>query len=349
MKAKRILALLLAMMMVFMLAACSSDKKEDTSASSSTDSSTSAEKKEEPKKEEKKEEPKKEEKKEEPKKEETAPAAEENENITIECLFSNHDSQPYTEATWLLPKKALEKFNITMNMNAIPSASFEEKKNTTLASGEIPDLVMGVAKSVCDEYGKLGMFMNFMNYIDIMPNMAKIMDEYPTLKAYMPSENEMYAQASQITTAGAVNTACYFIPMIRMDIMNELGLSQWESYDEFYDVLAAMKTKYPDSYPWVNRQGIAFIISVFAPGLGIDSFPSGLSSTGWGVWKEDSKSFTSIMDEPNFKEWVIFMNKLYNDGLLDPSYATDDTQTWESKIVSGAGFFACDYFARPEM
>ena len=35
-------------------------------------------------------------------------------------------------------------------MNAIPSASFEEKRNTTLASGDIPDLVVGIAKDVAD-------------------------------------------------------------------------------------------------------------------------------------------------------------------------------------------------------
>jgi len=276
-----------------------------------------------------------------------APSTEE--LIEIDVLFSDHDSQPYTEETWMLPKVALEKFNIKMNMNAIPSASFEEKKNTTLASGELPDIIMGVAKDIVDEYGSLGMFLNFMDYSSVMPNMLATMEKFPDIGANMQSPTEMYGMPGSITTAGNVATSAYFIPMIRADLMADLGLEQWTSYDEFYNVLKALKDANPESYPWVNRQKIEFIISVFAPGLGIDSFPSGLSSTGWTVWNEDSKTFTSLLDEPNFKEWVSFMSKLYNDGLLDPSYATDDTQTWESKIVSGAGSFACDYFARPEM
>ncbi len=269
--------------------------------------------------------------------------------IEIDVLFSDHDSQPYSADTWLLPQKALEKFNIKMNMNAIPSASFNEKRNTTLAGGDLPDLVMGVDKSTIDEYGPLGMFLNIYDYIDIMPNMAAAMENFPDLKATMYSPTEMYGMAAQMTTSGAVNTSAYFIPMIRADIMDELNLENPTTYDEFYNVLKAMKDAYPDSYPWVNRQKINFIVSVMNPGLGINAFPDGLSGTGFAVWKEDTKTFTSILDEPNFKEFITFMNKLYNDGLLDPSYATDDTQTWESKIVSGAGMFAVDYFARPEM
>ncbi|MDY5015588.1 MAG: hypothetical protein SO063_05925 [Eubacteriales bacterium] len=278
----------------------------------------------------------------------TAPAASAD-TLTISCMFSNHDSQPYTEETWLLPKAAAEKFNITMEMNAIPSASFEEKRNTTLASGDIPDLIVGIAKDVADQYGQLGMFMNFMNYTDSMPNMLSAMEKYDLIKVYMPSDTELYAQPAQITTSGSVSTSAYFIPMIRMDVLKELNLSTPNTYDEFYDVLAAIKAAYPESYPWVNRQSFDMILSVFAPGLGLDCFPSGICGTNHAVWNKESETFTSVFDEDNFRFFVEFLNKLYNDGLLDPTYASDDTSTWESKIVSGAGFFAVDYFARPDM
>jgi len=270
------------------------------------------------------------------------------ETLAIEVLFSDHDSQPYSADTWLLPKVALEKFNIQMNMNAIPSASWVDKRNTTLASGDLPDIIMGVDKSVIDEYGPMGMFLNFMDYADVMPNMLAAMDKFADIGANMQSATEMYGMPGSITTAGNVATAAYFIPMIRADLVADLGISSdWKTYDEFYNVLKALKDANPESYPWVNRQKVDFLLSVFAPGLGIDCFPSGICGTGFAVW--NGTSFTSILDEANFKEWVIFMNKLFADGLLDPSYATDDTQTWESKIVSGAGSFACDYFARPEM
>ena len=315
--AKRISALVLAIIMIVaMFAGCNSGKSTATTAAASTTAAAAVDKKE---------------------------------TIEIEVLFSDHDSQPYTEETWMLPKVALEKFNIKMNMNAIPSASWVDKRNTTLASGDLPDIIMGVDKNVVDEYGALGQYLNFMDYTAYMPNMLTVMEQFPDIKANMPSATEMYGMPGSITTAGNVATSAYFIPMIRADLMADLGLEQWTTYDEFYNVLKALKDANPDSYPFVNRQKIEFIISVFAPGLGINSFPSGLSSTGWTVWNEDSKTFTSLLDETNFKEWVSFMNKLYTDGILDPSYATDDTQTWESKIVSGAGSFACDYFARPEM
>ena len=328
---KKTLAILLALtMVVVMLAACSSNTPAATTAATTTAAATTAAGTTEAAAT-------------------TAAQAAAADTLVIECMFSNHDSQPYTEETWLLPKVALEKFNIQMNMNPIPSASFEEKRNTTLASGEIPDLVMGIAKDVADQYGQLGMFLNFMDYTDDLPNMLAAMEQYPTIKAYMPSDKEMYAQPAQITTAGAVSTSAYFIPMVRMDLLKKLGIDPPTTYDDFYNMLDALKKDNPESYPWVNRQGIGFIVSVFAPGLGINCFPNGLSNTGWAVWNEDSKTFTNIMDEENFRFFIEFMNRLYTDELLDPSYASDDTSTWESKIVSGAGSFAVDYFARPDM
>jgi putative aldouronate transport system substrate-binding protein len=105
-----------------------------------------------------------------------------NDPITITCMFSDHPSQPYQEETWVLPKVIKEKFNITMEMQAIPSSAFEEKRNATLASGDIPDIIVGMEKIVADDYGRKGMFINFMNYKNIMPNMLATLEKYEPLK-----------------------------------------------------------------------------------------------------------------------------------------------------------------------
>ncbi len=272
-----------------------------------------------------------------------------NDPITITCMFSNHASQPYQEETWVIPKVIKEKFNITMEMQAIPSSAYKEKRNATIASGDIPDLIMGVPKLVADEYGKKGMFLNFMKYKDIMPNMLAAFKKYEILNVHMPGPDEFYVMPGKITTPGAVNVAAIALPLVRMDILKDLEISTPKDYDELYDMLMQIKKAYPDSYPWIDRCRLTFMFSSLAGGLNLNSYPLGACGTGWTVFNPDTKTFTDVMEEENFKFFIGFMKKCYDNGLLDPNYATDTSTEWEAKLMSSKGFFTCDYFARPDM
>lgn len=272
-----------------------------------------------------------------------------NDPITITCMFSDHPSQPYQEETWVLPKVIKEKFNITMEMQAIPESAFQEKRNTTLASGDVPDIIMGMEKNVADDYGKKGMFINFMDYKDIMPNMLATLEKYEPLKAYMLSPDEFYVMPGQSVTMGTVSASANLIPFVRMDILKDLGVSAPKTYDELYDMLAQMKKAYPDSFPWIDRCRLTVMFSVLSAGLNLYSCPLGACNTGWTVFNPNTKTFTDVMEEDNFKFFIEFMKKCYDDGLLDPNYATDTTTEWESKLMSSKGFFTCDYFSRPDM
>lgn len=272
-----------------------------------------------------------------------------NDPITITCMFSDHPSQPYQEETWVLPKVIKEKFNITMEMQAIPSSAFEEKRNATLASGDIPDIIVGMEKIVADDYGRKGMFINFMNYKNIMPNMLATLEKYEPLKVHMVSPDEFYVMPGQSVTMGTVSASANLLPLVRMDILKDLGLSTPNTYDELYDMLVQMKKAYPDSFPWIDRCRLTTMFSVLSAGLGLFSCPSGACNTGWTVFNPATEIFTDVMEEENFKFFIEFMKKCYDDGLLDPNYATDTTTEWESKLMSSKGFFTVDYFARPDM
>ena len=209
---------------------------------------------------------------------------------------------------------------------------------------------MGISRDIANEYGPKGTFLNIHDYLDYMPNLQKCMEDFPLLKTWMSySDTEMYSQATTIATPGAVNMTAYYIQFIRKDIMEECGITEMpKTFDDLYNVLKAMKEKYPNSYPWINRQKLNMIVNVFAPGLGINCSPMACNKTEWGVWNEDSKEFTSIMEEKNFRWFLQWMNQLYKEELIDPSYASDDTTTWQDKLTTSQGFFSVDYFSRPD-
>jgi putative aldouronate transport system substrate-binding protein len=142
--------------------------------------------------------------------------------------------------------------------------------------------------------------------------------------------------------------AAYYTGIIRKDVLDQLNLSMPKTFDDFTAMLKAMKKAYPDSYPWISRQKIGMIVNYFAPGLGISCAPQGCSSTGYAVWNSNSKKFTSLMDEKNFRWFMEWMNGLYKEGLIDPDMLSNDSATWSEKLVTGKGFFSVDYFARAE-
>lgn len=274
--------------------------------------------------------------------------ADSNDPITITCMFSDHPSQPYQEETWLIPKVMKEKFNVEMEIQAIPSSAYEEKRNAVIASGDIPDLIMGINKLTADEYGAKGMFMNFMDYKDNMPNMLAAFEDLDFLQAQKPSEDELYVLPGKITTPGSVHLSAIALPLVREDILEELDIQTPNTYDELYDMMKKMKEAYPDSYPWIDRTRLAFAVNTLAGGLGLNGRPGG-NFGGWVVFDPETEVYTDMLEEDNFKFLIEFMKKCYDDGLLDPNFATDTSTEWEAKLMSDKGFFMCDYFARPDM
>lgn len=272
------------------------------------------------------------------------------EEVTLTLMFGEHATELYHEDTWVIAPWAKENYNVNLKITAVPASDWETKQSTVIASQEIPDLLMGIGRDKAHEYGPLGVFLNLYDYKDYMPDMLQCMEDFPVLKTWMYySDTEIYSQATTLATDGAVNMTAYYIPFIRRDIMTELGIEDMPTtFDDLYDILKAMKEAYPDSYPWINRQKLAMIVNVFAPGLGISVSPQACNNTAWGVWNEDTQEFTSIMDEENFRWFLGWMNQLYNEGLIDPNYAVDDTSTWQDKLNNSQGFFSVDYFSRPD-
>lgn len=272
------------------------------------------------------------------------------EEVKFTLMFGEHATELYHEDTWVITPWVKEKYNVKLDITAVPATDWETKRNTTIAGGDLPDLLMGVDRSIANDYGSKGTFLNIHDYLDYMPNLQKCMEDFPLLKTWMTySDTEMYSQPTTLATDGAVNMTAYYIQFIRKDIMEECGITEMpKTFDDLYNILKAMKAKYPNSYPWINRQKFNMIVNVFAPGLGIDVSPMAANNTGWGVWNEDSKQFTSIMDEENFKWFLQWMNQLYSEGLIDPNYAVDDTSTWQDKLTNSQGFFSVDYFSRPD-
>ena len=113
--------------------------------------------------------------------------------------------------------------------------------------------------------------------------------------------------------------------LMRQDILDALSLSVPTTPDEFYEVLKAVKTAYPDMVP------LTMANSVFSETL--------ISGFGFYFdWNERDGKLVHMVELPEYREYLDYMLKLYNEGLLDQDLAMNTAVTMEEKFSSGKAF-----------
>lgn len=202
--------------------------------------------------------------------------------------------------------------------------------NLLFASGDLPDMVYfdwdayagGISKAISD---------------GIVLPLNDLLDEYaPDYKAAINS-NEDYRRGT-LTPNGDVYGFAFIRahrdlctssgPIIRSDWLEKCGLENPETITEFYNALVAFRDQCGATYPLSTGAGnilgndaAAFILGAFGVPQA-DFYHDG-----------DTVKFGYMQD--GMKDCLAFLNQLYNEGLLDPNFATLDSATINSNLYNG--------------
>jgi len=199
-----------------------------------------------------------------------------------------------------------------------------------LMSGDMPDMVWGRTEmlpggaQVCVEDG-------------IILPLNDYMDEYmPDYKALLENNEEYRKMASTADgdVWGGVHVGEGYAQlqtgglMVRQDWLDDLGMEAPRTADQFYEMLKAFKeqkgAEVPFSPTLADMQDF-LLKSSFADAFGLPSSE---------YYHLDGKVHYGYA-EPEMKDLLAYMNKLYNEGLLDPEFATLDDATEKSNILTG--------------
>ncbi|NHN32633.1 extracellular solute-binding protein [Paenibacillus agricola] len=227
---------------------------------------------------------------------------------TITVMMSDSSVQPIVKDAPAL-QEILKKTNMKINLEGVPASDFETKKSTLITTNNLPD-VLRVSKADITNFASTGVFVDLMPYLDkYAPNFLKRVEVEPEAKKLMV-DGKFYGFPIMARKSVAANVGSF--PMIRTDVLNELGLKAPTDFNELYNVLAAFKKAYPDSYPWTIRNGsqytLRFLVYAFGGGFNIYYEP-----------KQDKYIYGTSTDA--FKEVITYFNKLYKEKLLDPNFA----------------------------
>mgnify|MGYP002640514580 FL=1 len=260
---------------------------------------------------------------------------ENNENITVSMFLQDSADQAISTDLPII-QEITKRTGVNFEFVAAPNTEdqFREKFNVTVASGDIPDIMVSTYRDDMMKVAEQGTFAALDDYIDqYAPNLKKILDENPDyIRDIRASDGNIYF----LPFIGAVKT--FKVWMLRGDWLDKLGLEVPVTLDDWYNVLKAFKEQDPngngeaDEIPYTTRNTQAGVLA-FMEAFGISGFEANEQ-----FFIEDGQVKYAYTD-PRCKEALEFINKLYSEGLIDSEYATNDTNVWLSRLtneVSGA-------------
>lgn len=242
--------------------------------------------------------------------------------ITLNVLTTRWGSMgdTFTKNQWLVD---LEKqTNVKIKWQVQSLNDWSEQKSIMLASGELPDIIIGDQTFTSEDIvNNQDLFQPMDDLIEqYMPNYKKALAEYPQIKkvSIFP-DGKMYSLAKNLPLRPSVGNQ----PIINKTWLDKLGLKAPTTVDELENVLKAFKEKDPngngkaDELPVIGTNK-SLNLNLLYPFMEADPYDTNfVLESGKPVYKYATAGY---------KEGVKWLNKLYKEGLIDTeAFTADDT------------------------
>lgn len=296
-KFSKVLVLMLAVCLVVSIAGCgdSDNTSKDSTAQAST-ASTSAVQKEEPLK------------------------------FVYHIFHGDKTPEPDNEMhKWLLENK-----NVDIQYEAeLAGDKIVDKMNLMLAGGEVPDLMSAEnftsVVEIAQKMGEAGLVAPVDEWVAKYPDLVKYTDAEYIDAVYRDKKDQKLYFIPINNASNPTFMKPDVGPIVREDWLAQVGMKAPTTPDELYEVLKAFRDKIPDI------DGKKIIPATF------DGFRQFIADAWTKSWfnLSDEKTLTYQFMDPAIEDYMVFMNKLYNEKLLDAEFITQQNEAYMSKLASG--------------
>lgn len=209
-----------------------------------------------------------------------------------------------------------------------------------MTSNTLPDLLInyaGISKAAANEYGADGYLLDFTDYLDVMPNFAQFLEGNPEYAAYHSTEDGSIYSLNNVYEEA---TALYGL-YVSKEHQEKYGFSvkDIKTAEDFYEVLKSIKEQNPEAIPWSwspegwGHRGLYVLRNAF----GIDSFDI---TNPMGV---DNGQVVSDGITENGKAYLMYMNRLWEEELIDMETYVQTRDEYRTKIRNGECVFWFDW------
>lgn len=245
------------------------------------------------------------------------------------------EAQP-PAADGAVQKKLAEITGKEVNINWTPNASYEDKMNITLASSDIPQVMVVQSKSPgFVKNAEAGAFW------DLTDKLA----DYPNLKTTFPDIQKNASINGKVFGVYRGRAPMRAAVMFRQDWMDKLGLEAPKTTEDLYKVAKAFTEQDPDG----NGQDDTWGITIPKWGALGSNSPYDLIEEWYGAgnrWTEKDGKLVPSFETEEFLEANRFVKKMVDEKLINPDFATFDGTKWNEPFFNGKGGIIVDVDSR---
>ena len=268
------------------------------------------------------------------------------EPVTLRVLTQSRAEMPSDLNDLPLIQNDSKVMNVKIEWIMAMGATFNEKKNLMLATGDLPDIIeSAIPSSDLTKYGPDGTFIPLNKLIDDYGvNFKKLYNEIPILEKYITAPDGNIYSLARINSGPWMPTNG--VGIINKMWLDNLGLAMPTTIEEFENVLRAFKTGDPNKNGKADEIPLTFSITNGASPISENNGLSYLfSSFGLAIGNSPTEAYVGVKDGkvynqgtvPEFKEAIAWFSKLYKEGLMDSEGFTLKNADFAAKINAEPG------------
>ena len=240
-------------------------------------------------------------------------------------------------------QKLEEEANVDVQWQVYSNATWPDKKNLMISSGEVPDVFYMNAVNADDinNYLDDGLFMDLTDLIpEYAPRLNQVLEDMPHYKAVCVNQTD-----GRIYSIGraAEREVQYTSPLmyINKTWLDKLGLDMPKTTDDFYNVMKAFKEQDPngngkqDEIPYtfhynVNVPDDAYSYHALFGAFGYTDSAGGVAPHFIKI--RETGEIVYVPETEEYKNAITFYGKMVQEGLWDAEgFTTQDTSVMNAK------------------
>ena len=272
------------------------------------------------------------------------PGAFAEETAKIQVAFAGDQVIDWTQNDMV--KWIKDNYGLEMECTYYPTDAWMNQLSLMLLTDELPDMIYNNTLAnftTIHSYGDEGYFLNFRDYLDVMPNFKEHLEKYPEYAAFITAPSGAIYSMSRVNPTGIVMDDSK--AQINTTWLKNVGKEIPTTLDELYDVLCAFRDQ--------DANG---------NGDPTDEIPMSYCNASAGSYRlewniraaygiySDQRSYCLQADENNnvyiaettegYKDFLKYMHKLYSEGLLDSEtyiQTNDEFRSKQAQNIVGFG------------
>lgn len=213
----------------------------------------------------------------------------------------------------------------------VPASQGAQKMDVTIASGKIPNILQ-VDEGQFELLKQSDMIGDLTGAYDyLMEPIKKNLEADPTLlKKCTNEKGELVAIPRNLDNFQQTQ-----LIYIREDWLEALGLQVPTSMDELFEVAKAFNEQDPDKNGKDDTIGIALYKELYAGFGGAAGLMNGYNAYPKMWIKDESGKLVCGDVQPEMRDALEMLQKMYKEGILDPEYVAMDSNKMTEAVVGG--------------